>query len=54
MLIVWPCEEGGNSEGGIGSGELRTVCMLEARHPDFWTLLTRRTPLLVNEKMRRD
>ena len=52
VLIVWPCEEGGKTGGGIGSWEPRTVCMLEARHSAFWTLLTRRTPLLVNGKVR--
>ena len=53
VLMMWPCEEGGNSRRGIGSGEPRTVCMLEARHSAFWTSLTR-TPLLVNGKVTGD
>ena len=53
MLFVWPCEEGGNIRECMGSGEPRTVCMLEMRHSlAFWKSLTRKMPLLVEGKVR--
>ena len=53
VVISWlECEEEGSTGVGTGSGKPSVLWMWVARHLAFWASVARRTPLLVNEKVK--